>query len=83
MVIPLRRPGDVPALVRDLQVARALVQEARAGSCGAIAARAAQQALLDCLTALSGELTARGLPVPRTLHAEARLYDEVLATHRR
>jgi hypothetical protein len=83
MRIPVRRPVNLFALDRDLQVARARVQDARAESSGGVAARAAQCRLRDCLSALTGELTARGLPVPRVLHAEARLYDDLLAPYKR
>jgi hypothetical protein len=48
-----------------------------------MATRAAQEALVICLRAFTDELLARRLPVPRALHAETRLYDDLLGLSRR
>jgi hypothetical protein len=79
MVIPLGRPRSLSSLLEDVQAARAAVQQARGLSCGATTTRAAQQALVICLRAFTDELGARRLPVPHALHAEARMYDDLLA----
>jgi hypothetical protein len=82
MMIPVRGPRSLSSLLEDLRAARAVVQRARGLSCGAMATRDAQQDLLVCLLAFTDELLARRLPVPHALHAEARLYDDLLAVTR-
>lgn len=83
MVIPIHRSPSLSLLLGDLQAARAAVRQTRNLSCGAMATRAAQEALVICLRAFTDELLARRLPVPRALHAETRLYDDLLGLSRR
>jgi hypothetical protein len=81
MIIPVGHPKDLPALVEDVRIARAVLHQERNVLGGGKAARAAQRELFDCLTAFTAALTARGLPVPYAVHAELRMYDGVLTAY--
>ena len=83
MVSPVRRPRDLSALRGNIKAARAIVMQTRRPTAEAGAAQAAQRTLVACIGAFTDELTARGWPVPYVLHAEAHLYDDVLAVHPR
>ena len=78
MVVPFDGATSLAGLLADVSSARRAVRDLRPVLGGGDASREAQQVLCDSLTTYTDALTARGLPVPRLLRDELRMYVGVL-----
>ena len=72
-------PGrrSLARLAEDMRVAREAVRDLRRGPIVHDRLLAARQSLLRAMESYAAELTARGLPVPRKLHGDLRLQQDI------
>ena len=72
---PVRR--SLALLAEDMRVARAVVHDLRRAPIVRDRLLAARQSLLRAMESYAAELTARGLPIPRKLHGDLRLQQDI------
>jgi len=72
-------PGhrSLALLARDVRIAREEVRKLRRGPVVRDRLLAARQSLVSAMESYAAELTARGLPIPRKLHADLRLQQNI------
>ena len=78
MVVPIDSATSLADLLADVSSARTAVRDLRPVVGGGAASREAQQLLCDSLATYAQALARRGLPVPRLLRDELRMYVGVL-----
>ena len=72
-------PGrrSLALLAEEMRVARETVRDLRRGPIVHDRLLVARQSLLNAMESYAAELTARGLPVPRKLHGDLRLQQDI------
>ncbi len=78
MVVQIDSAPSLAGLLADVSRARTAVRDLRPVVGGGAASREAQQLLCDTLATYTRALARRGLPVPRLLRDELRMYVGVL-----
>jgi hypothetical protein len=78
MVVPIDKAPSLAGLLADVSNARTAVRDLRPVVGRGAATREAQQLLCDSLATYTRALARRGLPVPRLLRDELRMYVGVL-----